>query len=121
MSKVWVVKEQIVRGDTGATVVMDYSKAEEYGELEFITSHDMPLYGKSQWQEIWNKSAKQFALAYNPNTDYIVTTGQPTAIFTVGWVLGLVGKTPRFLVWRREEGRYKALAIDPTGFSNFKE
>jgi len=41
-----------------------------------------------------------------------VTTGQPTAIFAVGWALGRAGKVPRFLVWRREENRYRVLHFD---------
>ena len=115
MSKVWIVKEQVIRGDAGP-IVMDYTPAMEYGDLEFITTHDMPLYGKSSVQDMWNQDAAHFAMAYDEQTDYIVTTGQPTAIFTVGWVLGLVRKAPRFLVWRREEGKYRPLNVDSTAF-----
>jgi hypothetical protein len=116
MKKVWVVKEQVIRGDAGP-IVMDYTPAMEYGDLEFITMHDMPLYGKSSVQDMWNQDASHFALKYDDQNDFIVTTGQPTAIFTVGWVLGLVRKTPRFLVWRREEGKYRPLHVDSTAFT----
>lgn len=111
MSKVWIIKEQVMRGDTGP-IVMDYSAAMEFGELEFITSHDMPLYGKSSVQGVWNKDVLRFVEEYDEYADYIVTTGQPTAIFTIGWALGLTEKIPRFLVWRREEGRYRVGSFD---------
>ena len=112
---VWVIKEQVIRGDTGP-VVMNYSAAMEFGELEFITTHDIPLYGKSWVQDSWNKDVHDFVTDYNESTDFIVTTGQPTAIFVVGWVLGAAHKTPRFLVWRREENRYRVVNFDGSMF-----
>ena len=115
MSKVWIVKEQVIRGDTGP-IVMDYSAAMEYGGLEFITTHDMPLYGRSSVQDMWNQDVQRFAQEYDELNDYVVTTGQPTAIFAVGWALGAAGKTPRFLVWRREENRYRVVNFDSTDF-----
>ena len=119
MSKVWIIKEQVMRGDTGP-IVMDYSAAMEFGELEFITSHDMPLYGKSAVQDIWNKDVHRFVREYDPLHDYVVTTGQPAAIFGVGWALGAAQKPPRFLVWRREEGRYRVVNFDGTAFLGFE-
>lgn len=115
MSKVWIIKEQVIRGDTGP-IVMDYSAAMEFGELEFITTHDMPLYGKSSVQEMWNEDVKRFVDQYDEFADFVVTTGQPMAIFTIGWALGTAEKTPRFLVWRREEGRYRVVNFDATPF-----
>lgn len=114
---VWVVKEQMSRGETGP-VVMDFSAAMGFGELFFITTHDMPLYGKSGAQDMWDEDVKSFVEKYDEMTDYIITTGQPIAIFTVGWALGLAKKTPRFLVWRREEGRYRVVNFDGTPFIN---
>lgn len=119
MSKVWVIKEQVIRGDTGPTV-MDYSAAMEFGELEFITTHDMPLYGKSAVQDSWNKDVHLFVREYDQLNDYVVTTGQPTAIFSVGWALGAAHKIPRFLVWRREEGRYRVVNFDGSVFFDFE-
>lgn len=115
MSKVWIVKEQVIRGDTGP-IVMDYSAAMQFGELEFITAHDMPLYGRSSVQDVWNDDVQHFVKQYNEFEDYVVTTGQPAAIFAVGWALGATHKTPRFLVWRREEGKYRVVNFDGTVF-----
>lgn len=115
MSKVWIIKEQVARGPAGPAV-MDYSAACEFGDIEFVTQHDMPLYSRSSVQAAWDDSVKKFAAEYNEVHDFIVTTGQPTAIFAAGWVLGLTGKTPRFLVWRREEGRYRVVDFAGTNF-----
>ena len=111
--KVYIIKEQMIRGETGP-VVVDYSAATQFGDIEFITRFDMPMYGKSAVQEVWNADALDFAQEYDERQDYIVTTGQPVAIFAIGWVLGKFNKVPRFLVWRREEGRYRVLNFDAT-------
>ena len=105
---VWIVKEQSVRDSTGSNA-MDYSPAMMFGELKFITHSDMPLHPGSSIQEKWQSDVKKFIGEYNSDTDYVITTGQPTAIFAVGHALGLAEKSPRFLVWRREENRYRVL------------
>ena len=73
--KVYIIKEQMIRGETGP-VVVDYSAATEFGDIEFITRFDMPMYGKSAVQEVWNADALDFAQGYDERQDYIVTTGQ---------------------------------------------
>lgn len=110
--KVWVIKEQTMRASAGSMVV-DYSPAMEYGELNFITQTDMPLYPGSQLQRFWEEDVKRFIDEYDPKEDFIITTGQPMAIFCVGWMLATVKKTPRFLVWRREENRYRVAGFSP--------
>ena len=105
---VWIIKEQSVRSSTGSEV-MDYSPAMAYGEIEFITHQDMPLYPRSSVLMNWDLDVAAFVRQYEPLTDFIITTGQPTAIFAVGHQLGLAGKSPRYLVWRREENRYRVL------------
>ena len=107
-SIVWVVKEQSVRDSTGSNA-MDYSPAMAFGEIKFITRSDMPLHPSSSIQEAWNMDVTKFVTEYEPGLDFIITTGQPTAIFAVGHALGLAGKEPRYLVWRREESRYRVL------------
>lgn len=97
---VWSCKEQST---------MDYFTAEQYGELKFITTVDMPLFLNSTRREIWDKEVAHFVAAYDENTDFIITTGQPTAIFAIGVALGKASKVPRFLVWRREDNHYRIL------------
>lgn len=110
-AKVWIIKEQMIRGEIHP-VPINYAPAMEFGELDFITSHDMPLYGKSSVQEQWNKDVARFVKAYDPLRDFVITTGQPMAMFCVGMLLGKAGKPPQFLVWRREENRYRVVHFD---------
>lgn len=105
---VFIIKEQARRTDTG-NEPMDYSPAMMYGDIEFITKTDMPSYPNSSIQMNWDLDVNRFVEKYNPDCDMIITTGQPTAIFAVGHALGLAGKSPRFLVWRRDENQYRVL------------
>lgn len=105
---VWACKEQVTRSAVGP-IAMDYSPAEGYGELRFITRTDMPMHASATIREVWEEDVAVFVAQYDPATDYIITTGQPTAIFAIGWALGKAGKTPRFLVWRREDNHYRIL------------
>ncbi len=105
---VFIIKEQMLRDPTGSNP-MDYSPAMAYGDIEFITRSDMPLHPHSTVRMSWDDDVARFVEAYEPSRDFIITTGQPTAIFAVGHALGMAGKLPRFLVWRREENRYRVL------------
>ncbi len=109
---VFIIKEQARRTDTG-NEPMDYSPAMAYGDIEFITKTDMPSYPNSSIQLAWERDVERFVDRYDPDRDMIITTGQPTAIFAVGHALGLVGKSPRFLVWRREQNQYRVLDYTP--------
>lgn len=112
MSKptVWACKEQVTRNAVGVSA-MDYSPAEAYGELKFITRTDLPFHADSTIRTVWEDDVNKFITEYNPNTDYIITTGQPAAIFAMGYALGRVNKMPRFLVWRREDNAYRVLNL----------
>lgn len=110
---VFVCKEQMVRSDVGP-VPMDFTPAMEYGDIEFITTHDIPLYPKSNIQRNWEIDVAMFVKKYDDTRDFIITTGQPTAIFAIGHRLGAAGKIPRFLVWRREENRYRPVVMPTT-------
>ncbi len=103
---VWVIKEQMVRDNAGSNP-MDFSPAMVYGDLEFITRSDMPTHPHSGIRMNWDEDVARFIKNYDPDKDFIITTGQPVAIFMVGYALGCSGKIPRFLMWRREENRYR--------------
>lgn len=103
---VWVVKEQVSHNNA-----MDYSPAMVYGDIKFITRSDIPLHPHSSVQSVWARDVFNFVEEYDESRDFIITTGQPTAIFAVGHALGLARKSPRYLVWRREDNRYRVLDI----------
>ena len=102
-SIVWVVKEQ----SHGGGNVMDYTPAMKYGDIKFITRTDVPLYPDSGIRMRWADDVAKFVEEYDQDRDMIVATGQPTSIFAVGHALGVVRKTPRYLVWRREDNQYR--------------
>lgn len=107
---VWIVKEQLLRDATGSSA-MDYSPAMRYGDLQFITRRDIPMHPGSAVRETWGADVLRFVRDYDQAHDYIIPTGQPVAIFAVGCALGIAGKSPRFLVWRREDNAYRVLEI----------
>lgn len=105
---VWACKEQVIRSHDGVAA-MDYSPAEGYGVLQFITRTDLPMYASSTIREVWEDDVARFVQEYDEQRDFIIATGQPSAIFAMGHALGLANKTPRFLVWRREDNNYRVL------------
>lgn len=111
---VWVVKEQMMRGDLGS-VAMDYSPAMKFGDIEFITHHDLPLHPHSSVRNSWALDVLEFVNKYDPHRDYLVATGQPMAILMVGYYLGMAGKAPQFLVWRPAENLYRVVGFGNTG------
>jgi len=109
---VFIVKEQMTRNAIGSTPI-DYGPAMEYGDIEFITEFDLPSYGcRSSVFRNWAEDVAKFVDKYDPATDFIVVTGQPSAIFAVGYVLGTVKKEPRFLIWKREENKYRPMNFE---------
>lgn len=106
---VWICKEQMMRGGEGS-VVMDYTPAYQYAQdIRFVSKREIPLLPGSVVRQDWEDDVMLFADQYNPLTDYIIPTGNPAAIFMIGYALGKIGKVPRFLVWRREDNHYRIL------------
>lgn len=104
---VWVVKEQVKQGPTGAQP-MDYTPAYQFGDLKFITDIDPPLHANSTVQTLWNDQVRRFISEFDTEHDWLILTGSPLAIARIGKFLGeLKSQHPvRVLVWRREQGRY---------------
>jgi hypothetical protein len=86
---VWIVKEQVRRLQTGVEA-MDYTPAMKYGELRFITDFDPPTHAqKSTLLEAWGKSVRAFLKEFDPRTDFVVASGQPTAMMLIAWLMGI--------------------------------
>lgn len=102
---VWVLKEQVINGSTGSRP-MDYTPAYEYGDVRFITEFDLPLHPNSTVAKSWYESVMAFIQEFDPTHDFVITTGQPLAIFMLGMVMGTLGVVPNVLVWKREQNRY---------------
>lgn len=52
------------------------------------------------------QTAKDMALKYREDTDYVVALGSPTLIAMMGWAIGNEGKVLRMLEWDRGLERY---------------
>jgi hypothetical protein len=105
---VWIVKEQVRRTQAGIEA-MDYTPAMKWGEPRFITSFDPPaLLTKSTVLEGWHKSVRAFIDAFDAETDFIIATGNPTAMMMIAYLMGAARpySPPRFLLWRREDNAY---------------
>ena len=76
MSKVFVVQEQHT---------LDYSQAEEWGEVEFLTAREYkPLRRSLLNEEIHDEVRRKLEQNFNPKSDWLVLTGNPTMI---GWAM----------------------------------
>lgn len=103
---VWVLKEQVMSTPNGP-VPMDYTAAMRFGEIQFITEYDPPAHPGSSLREQFDRSLEKFVGTFDPQNDFIVPTGSPLAIVSLGRVLGRRFTAPfRVLVWRREQQRY---------------
>ena len=76
MSKVFVVQEQHT---------LDYSQAEEWGEVEFLTAREYkPLRKSLLNEEIHDEVRRKLGRGFDPQSDWLVLTGNPTMI---GWAM----------------------------------
>ncbi len=72
-SKVWVVQE-------GRN---DYSSAEEYGDVQFITRSDLSKVEDSQQNIDLFFDIRRFLRDYVPGTDYVLPAGNPMVVALV--------------------------------------
>jgi hypothetical protein len=113
---VYAVKEQNFKGMVGSQV-MDYSPAEKFGELKFITTFDMPLHVNSPARQVWREEVLEFVRNYDPVKDFVILTGQPISIFIIGMMIAEAHKMPRFLKWQGQTGDYRIVE----SIFNFRE
>lgn len=107
----WILKEQLRRDSTGS-VPLDYTAAYKYGDIEFITELDFPIYGRGSAAAQWGGAVEKFLNKYDPIRDWLVLTGSPLSIFLLGLRLGNAEITPRILVWRRDSNEYVPLELN---------
>lgn len=91
---VWVVQENN----------NDYSPAELFGTVKFITRNEYRSVENSQQNEQVISDVRNFVSSYVPGHDYIVPVGNPIVIALV--VLSLGSQSHTFLKWDRRRGVY---------------
>lgn len=106
---VWVVQESVIPGSNG--IPMDYSPAEEFGDVQFISRTDTSRQQNSSINDGVLESMRHMARLYRAGMDYIVLTGSPLAIFMVGVAMAEVGKPAQILLWDRRTSNYRPVTI----------
>ena len=91
---VWVVQE-------GRN---DYSSAEEFGEVRFITELDYNSLRISQQNTLVAADIRKFRTQYIPEVDFIIPAGNPIVVALVTMTLGN-GKH-KFLKWDGRRAAY---------------
>jgi len=112
MPKVFVTQERST---------FDYSPAESYGELVFLTSRDVSpikdsLVNQSIWLEIGNK-----LIGFSPGTDFVLPSGSPIITGIAFFIVGLkfqaemksVGEL-KVLRWSSRDSRYQTIQLPTT-------
>jgi hypothetical protein len=90
-------------------MAFDYTPATVYGSLKFIEAK--PLAPQSPGApDTWNKGVihqlRKELSGYIPGYDYVIPTGSPSRMLTVGMVLTEKGPSHRILKWDGRAQRY---------------
>lgn len=102
---VWVLKEQ-VRSSSNGPSPLDYTPAYKFGDIRFMTDFDLPVYQGSSFAKAWHLAVDSALGDFDEERDYLVLTGAPLAIYTLGKKMADARLNPRLLVWRREQNAY---------------
>ena len=100
LPKVWVIQE-------GRN---DYSAAEDFGEVHFITESDLMLV-EGRRNITVRQDYKVFAAKYIAGVDYILPAGNPMLVATV--MLSLPRVTHKLLKWDGRRAIYFPFEINP--------
>ena len=103
MSKVFVTHENIS---------LDYSLAEEYGELVFITADDFSSMKTSAHNIGLVDTIKSVLRTYKPDEDYIIATGSPMVNAAVFMLIGCYTPVVKVLRWSNRDRKYTPVTIN---------
>lgn len=101
---VWVTQE---------SPLLDYTDAERYGEVRFITADEFTASEHSLRNVEIFKAIDRALASYDTATDYVLSSGAPSIVAAVFYVLG--SRYPkadiRFLAWNNRDRQYRLLRI----------
>lgn len=118
---VWVVKNHVMKS-TGGSRPMDYSAAEAYGDIKFITDQEVPINRKWASAECMAKIQQDFEAFCRElkPSDFLILTGSPYLFYLLAAALAEYGHLfPNLLAWRREDSEYVALMGVDDWIANF--
>lgn len=97
---VWVIQE----GQN------DYSPAEDYGVVQFVTTSDMRSTSGSSQSAYAIRDIKSFKEKYKPGIDYIVPVGNPIVVSLI--VMSLPDGNHNFLKWDGRRANYVPFSLN---------
>jgi len=89
----------------------DYSSAEEYGEVQFVTHTDITKIKGSQRNLQVGQDVRRFLSEYILGSDYIIPAGNPMLVCMV--LMSLPTGTHQFLKWDGRRSLYIPYHISP--------
>lgn len=99
--RVWVIQE-------GRN---DYSPAEEFGEVHFVTKGDFVKFENSVQNGEVVADIRKFNTEYIPGVDFIIPAGNPVIVALV--MMGLVESTHNILKWDGRRATYVPFKLNP--------
>lgn len=90
----------------------DYSPAEEFGKVNFITRTELVAYADNAKNAQVYKDIRDFNSKYVAGLDFIIPTGNPIGISLLG--MSLSKCVHSFLKWDSHRGVYVRFDLDPT-------
>lgn len=92
---------------------LDYSSAEAWGPVVFLTRHDFTNIRGSLANEALVSELARKLRGFDPEKDWIIFSGSPFVFATVSLLLGLARhRQVKFLRWDNRDYLYRPLYID---------
>lgn len=90
----------------------DYSAAEYFGTVRFITKSDLTMIRDSKLNKEFYHDLRKFLMEYLPGADYIIPAGNPMVVAAITLALGKMGSHQHnFLKWDRRNGAYSPFTL----------
>lgn len=90
----------------------DYSPAEQYGDVAFMSSHDVSPMSASLRNADIIRGMKKVMSDYVPMVDFILPSGSPINIAAVMMMAGKMGGKHKILKWDNRSNNYTPVTIN---------
>jgi hypothetical protein len=103
MPRIWVTQEKAA----------DFSPAEQFGEVQFLTSDDLNNMPSSLHNEkVLGQIKHKLETQYMPEVDYLIIIGSPYVAAAVFMLLGTMGvRRVKLLRWSNQSGHYLPMEV----------
>ena len=91
---------------------LNYTAAEEYGSIEFLTRNDWSPIAASLNNEQLLRDIRSKLADYNPEHDHVVVSGSPVVAAVVFMVLARITRRVSVLKYSNRDQRYTKLTIE---------